>query len=156
MISHAELKKKALSKPGVKTAYDALADEYMLARELLHAREVAGLTQAEVANRMHTKPPAIARLEGRLAVEIGAGRRRGGRGVGDLLRVGRGHANVLEADAEFVRWNAHGLFERQTIDGRTLYFNRSASNLFRLSADARARPWAHSSLAASMGPVSMG
>jgi DNA-binding XRE family transcriptional regulator len=64
MISHAELKKKALSKPGVKTAYDALTDEYMLARELLHAREVAGLTQAEVANRMHTKPPAIARLEG--------------------------------------------------------------------------------------------
>ena len=64
MISHAELKKKALSKPGVKTAYDALADEYMLARELLHAREVAGLTQVEVANRMHTKPPAIARLEG--------------------------------------------------------------------------------------------
>ncbi|HPN80021.1 transglutaminase domain-containing protein [Dokdonella sp.] len=43
------------------------------------------------------------------------------------------------ADAEFVRWDAHGLFERQTIDGRTLYFNRSASNLFRLSAEARAR-----------------
>jgi DNA-binding XRE family transcriptional regulator len=63
MISHADLKKKALSKPGVKKAYDDLADKYQLTRELLHAREVAGLTQAQVAKRMHTKPPAIARLE---------------------------------------------------------------------------------------------
>ena len=43
------------------------------------------------------------------------------------------------ADAEFARWDAHGLFERQLIDGRLLYFNRSPSNLFRLSAEARAR-----------------
>ena len=64
MLSHAELKKKALSKPKVKAAYDALADEYFLARELLRACEAAGLTQAEVAVRMHIKPPAIARLEG--------------------------------------------------------------------------------------------
>ena len=64
MLSHAELKKKALSQPEVKAAYDALADEYFLARELLYAREAAGLTQAEVASRMHTKAPAIARLEG--------------------------------------------------------------------------------------------
>ena len=42
-------------------------------------------------------------------------------------------------DAEFARWDAHGLFESQLIDGRTLYFNRAASNLFRLSAEARAR-----------------
>jgi transglutaminase-like putative cysteine protease len=42
-------------------------------------------------------------------------------------------------DAEFARWDAHGLFERQLIDGRLLYFNRSPSNLFRLSSEARAR-----------------
>ena len=42
-------------------------------------------------------------------------------------------------DAEFARWQAHGLFESQTIDGRVLYFNRAASNLFRLSAEARER-----------------
>jgi transglutaminase-like putative cysteine protease len=41
--------------------------------------------------------------------------------------------------AEFADWDAHGLFERQVIDGRTRYFNRAPSNLFRLSADARAR-----------------
>ena len=42
-------------------------------------------------------------------------------------------------DDEFARWDAAGLIERQVIDGRTLYFNRAPSNLFRLSAEARAR-----------------
>ena len=42
-------------------------------------------------------------------------------------------------DDEFERWNAQGLFERQVIDGRILYFKRAASNLFRLSAEALAR-----------------
>jgi transglutaminase-like putative cysteine protease len=42
-------------------------------------------------------------------------------------------------DAEFARWDAQGLFERMDIDGRRLYFNRTASNLFRISAQARAR-----------------
>ena len=43
------------------------------------------------------------------------------------------------ADAEFQAWDAAGLFERMTIDGRTLYFNRSPYNLFRLSDEALAR-----------------
>ncbi|UPG93751.1 transglutaminase-like domain-containing protein [Luteibacter aegosomatissinici] len=42
-------------------------------------------------------------------------------------------------DAEFARWDAAGLLEKQVIDGRTLYFNRAPANLFRLSAEARAR-----------------
>jgi transglutaminase-like putative cysteine protease len=42
-------------------------------------------------------------------------------------------------DAEFAKWNAAGLFEHQVIDGRTLYFNRSPSNLFRLSKEALSR-----------------
>ena len=42
-------------------------------------------------------------------------------------------------DAEFERWDGQGLLERMDIDGRRLYFNRAASNLFRLSAEARAR-----------------
>lgn len=42
-------------------------------------------------------------------------------------------------DAEFQAWDAAGLFERMAIDGRTLYFNRSPSNLFRLSETALAR-----------------
>src|SRR5690606_26432443 len=42
-------------------------------------------------------------------------------------------------DAEFEAWDAAGLFERMTIDGQTLYFNRSPWNLFRLSDSALAR-----------------
>src|SRR3546814_3214973 len=42
-------------------------------------------------------------------------------------------------DAEFAKWRDAGLFERQVIDGRTLYFNRSPSNLFRLSDEALER-----------------
>jgi transglutaminase-like putative cysteine protease len=42
-------------------------------------------------------------------------------------------------EAEFDRWDAAGLFERMDIDGERRYFNRTASNLFRISAEARAR-----------------
>lgn len=42
-------------------------------------------------------------------------------------------------DDEFARWDAAGLIEHQVIDGRILYFNRAPSNLFRISAEARAR-----------------
>ena len=42
-------------------------------------------------------------------------------------------------DQEFARWDAAGLIEHQVIDGRKLYFSRAPSNLFRISAEARAR-----------------
>lgn len=42
-------------------------------------------------------------------------------------------------DAEFARWDAQGLLERMDIDGKRFYFNRAASNLFRISAEARTR-----------------
>jgi len=46
-----------------RTAYDALADEFDLARELIAARVRAGMTQAEVAERMGTTQSVVARLE---------------------------------------------------------------------------------------------
>ncbi|HEX4267080.1 MAG TPA: transglutaminase-like domain-containing protein [Steroidobacteraceae bacterium] len=42
-------------------------------------------------------------------------------------------------DAEFEGWDAQGLFEHMYIDGNRMYFDRSPSNLFHLSAEARAR-----------------
>ncbi len=65
-MTHAELIKKALSNPEVRTAYDALETEFALLRQMLRARNKAGLTQAEVAERMGTKAPAITRLESSL------------------------------------------------------------------------------------------
>ena len=41
-------------------------------------------------------------------------------------------------EAEFAEWDAKGLFERKVIDGEVRYFNRSPSNLFRLSPEASA------------------
>jgi len=49
--------------PEFRQAYDELAEEFELFDELFKARTRAGLTQAEVAERMGTKTPAIARLE---------------------------------------------------------------------------------------------
>ena len=42
-------------------------------------------------------------------------------------------------DAEFQSWDAQGLLEHMYIDGKRMYFDRSPSNLFHLSAEARAR-----------------
>ena len=42
-------------------------------------------------------------------------------------------------DAEFARWDKAGLLEHMVIDGRTLYFTRAPSYLYRLSTQARHR-----------------
>ncbi len=63
MLTHDEMVKKMLKNPAVKAEYDAQAEEFALLDELLRARRRAGLTQAEVAARMGTKTPAVARLE---------------------------------------------------------------------------------------------
>src|SRR5438045_2734125 len=63
MLKHKEMIKKMLEEPAVKAEYDAQAEEFDLLDELLRARQRAGLTQAEVAARMGTKTPAVARLE---------------------------------------------------------------------------------------------
>ena len=54
---------KAMKRKGFGEAYDGLATEYALVRELLSARSRAGLTQEEVAQRMGTTKSAVSRLE---------------------------------------------------------------------------------------------
>ncbi len=44
-------------------AYDALEDEFALAAAMIEARAHAGLTQEQLAQRMHTTQAVIARLE---------------------------------------------------------------------------------------------
>ena len=61
--THDEMIASWMAEPAFKAAYDDLEAEYQLLREMLRARKEAGLTQAEVARRMGTQAPAIARLE---------------------------------------------------------------------------------------------
>lgn len=56
-------KQKALKDKAVKKEYDALASEFMLARELIKARSKAKMTQEDVAEVMHTSKSNISRLE---------------------------------------------------------------------------------------------
>ena len=58
-----QFKKRALARADVKAAYDASAEEFAFQEEVLKARTEAGLTQAEVAERIGTTQSAIARLE---------------------------------------------------------------------------------------------
>ena len=66
-MTHEKVKSKALSRKAVKTEYDALEPEFALLRGMLMARQKAGLSQSEIAERMGTKPPAITRLESSLS-----------------------------------------------------------------------------------------
>jgi ribosome-binding protein aMBF1 (putative translation factor) len=58
-----ELRAKLLAKPGVREAYEEQAMEYAIARAIIAARAHAGLSQADLAQRMATSQPFIARLE---------------------------------------------------------------------------------------------
>jgi DNA-binding XRE family transcriptional regulator len=60
---HEAFLKKALKKEKFKEAYDGLAEEYALAREMLAARARSGLTQEAVAELMGTTKSAVSRLE---------------------------------------------------------------------------------------------
>lgn len=63
MLTHKELKTRAIKRPDVKAAFDQLDEEFAFLDEFLKARASAGITQAEVAARIGTTQSAIARLE---------------------------------------------------------------------------------------------
>jgi len=65
-MNHKQLKEKALDNKLVREEYEALKPEFSLLRDMLKARQSAGLSQADIAERMGTKPPAITRLESSL------------------------------------------------------------------------------------------
>ena len=68
MLTHEELVEKILQRPGVRAELERLEqEEGTLLDALLKARQAAGLTQAQVAERMGTQAPAVARLERSLA-----------------------------------------------------------------------------------------
>lgn len=62
-VSFQDLKSEILSNPKVKKEYDALEEESELASQIIELRQKAGLTQKELAQKIHTSQPAISRLE---------------------------------------------------------------------------------------------
>lgn len=68
MQTHTQLVKKLMRRPGVRAELERIErEEAVLLDALLKARQDAGLTQAQVAERMGTQAPAVARLERSLA-----------------------------------------------------------------------------------------
>lgn len=63
MLTHKQLRTKALGKAEVKAEYDKLSDEFTLLDEFLKARAAQGLTQAQVAQKIGTTQSAVARME---------------------------------------------------------------------------------------------
>jgi DNA-binding Xre family transcriptional regulator len=58
-----DLLAQELKDPEFKREYEALEDEFTLAREIVALRKDRNLTQKELAERIGTSQPAIARLE---------------------------------------------------------------------------------------------
>lgn len=61
--THVQMVTEWMKDPAFRAEYEALHEEYELIRSMLLARKRAGLTQKDVANKMGTKAPAVARLE---------------------------------------------------------------------------------------------
>lgn len=58
-----ELLEENLKDPEFKKEYDALEEEFAIAAEVIRLRLKANLTQKELAEKVKTSQPAIARLE---------------------------------------------------------------------------------------------
>ena len=63
MLTHKQMRAKALQNADVKAEFEQLADEYALLDEFLKARAMQGLTQAQLAERIGTTQSAVARME---------------------------------------------------------------------------------------------
>lgn len=63
MTKISELHRRWRKDANYKNAYDALAEEFDLARALIEARTAAGLSQSQLAKKMKTSQSYIARIE---------------------------------------------------------------------------------------------
>jgi predicted transcriptional regulator len=68
LLTHKQAVNMMLKNAAVKAEVQRLnKEEFAILDEILKARKAAGLSQAEVARRMGTQAPAVARLESSLA-----------------------------------------------------------------------------------------
>jgi DNA-binding XRE family transcriptional regulator len=67
-LTHKQAVSRMLKNSAVKKEVERLnKEEFAILDEILKARKAAGLSQAEVAKRMGTQAPSVARLESSLA-----------------------------------------------------------------------------------------
>ncbi len=64
MARISDMHKRWMKGPEYRKAYEALEGEFDLAKSVIEARNRVGLTQAELARKMGTTQPVLARLEG--------------------------------------------------------------------------------------------
>ena len=63
MARISDMHKKWMKQPKYRQAYEALEGEFVLASAVMDVRNRAGLTQAQLARKMGTTQPVVARLE---------------------------------------------------------------------------------------------
>ena len=73
MTKAKNLHRKWVKEPGYRAEYEALDNEFALARTLIEARTQAGLSQNQLARRMKTSQSYVARIEsGKVRPSTGA------------------------------------------------------------------------------------
>ena len=87
MSQVSELHEKWNRSPDYPKAYDELGPELALARSLIEARVGAGLTQAQLAERIETTQSAVARLESGRVNPSTKTLRKIARSTGTMLRI---------------------------------------------------------------------
>jgi transcriptional regulator with XRE-family HTH domain len=90
MKTHDEMVAEWMKDPEFKVEYDSFEEEFALLDEVLKARKRAGLTQDEIAARMGTKAPAVARIES------GGGSKRHSPSIATLRRYAKAVGCKLE------------------------------------------------------------
>jgi transcriptional regulator with XRE-family HTH domain len=63
MLTHKQLRAKALANPEVKAEFESVRAEYAVLDEFLKIRAAKGLTQNQIAEKIGTTQSVIARLE---------------------------------------------------------------------------------------------
>jgi ribosome-binding protein aMBF1 (putative translation factor) len=81
------LHKRWTRAPRYRKAYDALQDEFLIARAMIDARQRAGLTQNELAKRIKTTQSVIARLESGRSLPSGRTLQRYAKATGSRLAI---------------------------------------------------------------------
>ncbi len=82
-----DLHQEWMKEPEYRHEYDSLEEEFRLADAIIGARMKAGLTQDELASRMHTTQSAIARLESGRALPSARTLQRLAEATGSRLRI---------------------------------------------------------------------